>query len=326
MDRSSLSTSIASIGDLLSDFSLDSAKSTLEAATDVVNGILAENGNATEHMSEADQDLLDNVTKLIEGAIFKELSSAHLADEAALQDKISHVKKCNDDIEKRLAPHGDGNDLGQMNTESFEKQNDLNSALGVVNFKTSANDSAHDALEDHIKNIPDPPICAPLPEPKTKVGMDSFFDSSAYKVYFEYQKGKYDEKVEFWKFTDEELTQANTDYNTKLGVRDAKYCDWSNLLTLGCVAFDTCWTIETNFYNDVLTPQVTDRQKSRIEIKKACDELLHQIKFLLGKVSEQQAPPADTSMYNVDFGTLPTKTDCDKTHLDSPLFVPTPVC
>ena len=56
--------------------------------------------------------------------------------------------------------------------------------------------------------------------------------------------------------------------------------------------------------------------------QKSGDMIIHQIRFLLGEVEDQAAPPSDTSAYEIAFGTAPPQGLRDLTVLDAGKLLP----
>jgi len=65
---------------------------------------------------------------------------------------------------------------------------------------------------------------------------------------------------------------------------------------------------------------------NRIEVHKAGETLIHQIKFLLGDVDSQDVPEIMSTRYQMEFPVVPAKGECDMSVLDDPEWVPVPFC
>jgi len=294
----------------------------LKAAQGIVDDILSQTGNATEHMSSEDQALLTQVITLVEETIFGSLDDASAADAATLQAGVDAADLCNVGINQRQSADGD---LGKLNAAVTGKQNELDALQGIVDEKTLENASAWTAFELHNQNMQAAPACPEFPA-RTKPALDVYFESSAYANWFGIHQDKYHEERAIWLAASDAVDQAIANYNIGLAVRDTQYCDYKSELELACAAFDLCFQTKSDLYTDETSPRVRTDMEARIEVYKSGQELVHQVKFLLGTVSTQEAPAPDTSRYELTFPPLPPKTTCDLTVLVSDAWTPVPEC
>merc|ERR1719384_2746167 len=93
--------------------------SVLTEARRILDGILLETTNATEHMSSSDVEMLRSVISLVQDTIYKSMDDSQAADAASLDSAVGAVKHCNDDIAARQSPTGD---LGAMEQAVTDKQ------------------------------------------------------------------------------------------------------------------------------------------------------------------------------------------------------------
>jgi len=323
LSRTRVSQRIATIGDVLSKISSPKeSKAALQEAVGIVDGILAETGNATEHMSDDDAALLRSVIDLVETTIYGSMDSAHAADAQALADGLAAVEACNADIAARQAPTGD---LGKLHQSVLDDQTELNRLQGVVDDETSNNASAWDTFNNHMQMIANPPACPGLPG-RTMPQLDVFFEKSEYSIWFAHNEAAYAAERAKYVAADAALAAAIEAYNIQKAVRDTQYCDWKVELKAACASFDTCFAEKSDDFNKRLVPRVQSDMNSRIEALKAGETLIHQIKFLLADVANQETPDIDTSRYALDFPVLPPKGECDLSVLDDAKWVPQPTC
>jgi len=170
-----------------------------------------------------------------------------------------------------------------------------------------------------------PPACAGLPD-RTVPALDAFFEKSDYSVWFSAQQTSYTSVRGDYKAADEALTHAISAFNIQKAVRDTQYCDWKAELRSACAVFDTCYIEKSSFYLEELVPRVTSDMNSRIEVYKAGETLVHQIKFLLGDEASQDTPEIVTQRFEMEFPTLPEKGVCDLSVLTDEMWVPEPYC
>jgi len=294
----------------------------LRAAAGVVETIMAETGNATEHMSDDDASLLRSVIDLVESTIYGSMDSAHTADEQALAAGVAAVEQCNADIAARQAPTGD---LGKLHQNVEDAQNELDRLQGVVDVETGNNASAWDTFDKHMQMISNPPACPDIPG-RTMPQLDVFFEESAYSTWFAQNQAAYTAARALYTAADAALAAAIDAYNLQKAVRDVRYCDWSTELEAACASFDSCYDEKSDDFNKRLVPQVQGDMNQRIEAFKAGETLVHQIKFLLADTATQETPPIATSRYEMDFPTLPPKGECDLSVLASAAWVPVVNC
>merc|ERR550532_2619203 len=123
VSRVQLSRDISEVGSLLSKISSPKESlGALKAASRIVDGILLQAGNATEHMSSDDQALLNSVLTLVQTTIYGSMESASTADAASLAAGVDEAAACNSDIAFRQSPSGD---LGILEGHTTTKQTEL---------------------------------------------------------------------------------------------------------------------------------------------------------------------------------------------------------
>merc|ERR1719382_1629924 len=259
------SQKIATVGDLVSKISsAQEGREALQAAAGLVEGILAEAGNATEHMLDDDAALLRSVIELVETTIYGSMDSAHAADVKTLNDAKAAVDQCNVDITDRQAADGD---LGQLHEHVVDKQTELDRLQGVVDDKTLANATEWQQFDQHMQMISAPPACPDLPA-RAMPSLDVYFEKSEYSLWFSAQQSAYDTAREKWAAADAALASAIEAYNIQIAIRNTQYCDWKKELNAACVHFDECVETNSNAFN-ALVPKVKDDMNKRIEILKA---------------------------------------------------------
>jgi len=323
LSRGALSKHISSIGNVLSKITSPSdSLASLTEASSMVTAILSEQGPADDHISDDDRQLLSSVIDLVEKTIYSSMDASHQADVAALADAVQTASQCNVDIAARQAPDGD---LGVLHQHVQDKQTELNRLQGIVDEKTEVNNTKWAEFDNHMQMIATPPACPGLPA-RTMPALDVFFENSEYSVWFAAQQASYNVVRDAFVAADSALSAAIDAYNIQKAVRDVQYCDWKNELVAACAAFDLCFQQASDYFTNTLVPRVTTDMNGRIEIKKAGDTLIHQVKFLLGDVEDQATPEIDTSRYEILFPVLPAKGLCDLSPLDADEWVPIVEC
>jgi len=292
----------------------------LKEATGIVDGILADGPD--DHVSDNDAKLLRQVVDLVENSIYASMDSSHTADEAELAAAVAAAASCNAEITGRQSPSGD---LGILHQHVQDKQSELDRLQGVVDEKTEANNTKWAEFDSHMQQVSDAPVCPDFPA-RTMPALDVYFEKSEYSIWFAAQQVKYNEVRYAFTAADSALNAAIEAYNIQKAVRDVQYCDWKAELEAACAAFDKCFSDASDHNTKDLVPRVTEDMNSRIEVKKAGDTLVHQIRFLLSEVDNQETPAIDTSRYELTFPDLPAKGLCDLSPLDSSEWVPTPDC
>jgi len=336
--RASASISLAQVSNLATSLSSSDNLAAVKSAADIVDKILdeyhssehpseravifAEMANATEHMSEQDQELLRSVIDLVETTIYGSMDQSSAADQMSLNNAVQDTELCNTEIAQRQSVDGD---LGAMKEQTKGRQTELDRLQGVVDEKTAANASAWEALSLHMGMISDPPNCPGLPA-RTMPALDVYFESSEYSIWYSAQQSAYNSERDGFVAADEALQEAIAAFSIQLAMRNTQFCDYKDELVAACAAFDLCFSEKQAFYTDELTPRVLTDMNSRIEAFKAGENLVHQVKFLLGDVPNQEAPEADPSRYQLSFPLLPAKGVCDLTVLDDGIWVPAPEC
>merc|ERR1719220_1232947 len=298
----------------------------LKSAASIVNTIMLQAGNATEHMSDDDKALLNSVIDMIDQSIYGSMDSSHQADEAAIQSAIDAASQCNSNIALRL---GEGGDLNNLKLETAGYQSTLNDLQGDVDDKTAANNSKYEDFERHINNIASStqPDCVDFPNAPTKLKADNFFAGSDFVNWYTSQQAAYAPVAEAFETSNQNLEDAMAAYTIGLAERDVAYCDWKVELEAGCAAFDQCYQDKVDHYNNELKPALQRDMQVRIDAYKAGTTIIAQIRFLLGE-STESAPPTDidTSRFQLNFQAVPPKGECDLSPLTSDEWVPVPNC
>jgi len=155
--------------------------------------------------------------------------------------------------------------------------------------------------------------------------LDVYFEKSEYSIWFAAQQAAYDTARDKYTAADSALQAAIEAYNIQKAVRDVQYCDYKAELTAACARFDKCFDDASASLSEEV-PIVTADMNQRIEILKAGDTLIQQIKFLLAESKARETPPSDISRYTIAFPLLSVKADCDLTVLDDDSWVPQPTC
>jgi len=258
----------------------------------------------------------------VETTIYASMDSSHAADVAELAAAVGVAASCNADIADRQSAQGD---LGEFHQHVRDEQAELDRLQDVVDDKTEANSTKWGELSRHMQMISEAPACPGLPA-RTMPALNVYFEKSDYSIWFSAQQSAYNVVRDAFVAADEALEAAIQAYNIQKAVRDTRYCDWKSELEAACAAFDKCFSDASDYYTKELVPRVTSDMNGRIEVKKAGDTLVHQIKFLLSEVDDQQTPPIDTSRYELTFPDLPAKGLCDLSPLDAEEWVPKPSC
>jgi len=323
----SRSTTLARLGEVVASAAHGVAAESLQSlqeATGIVNSILLQSGNATDHMTDDDVALLNSVIDMVDKSIFGSMDSSHQADQASIQSAIDDASLCNSKIAARLGENGDLNNL-YLKTAGF--QSTLNDLQGDVDDKTQVNNSKFDALTTHMNNIGNAPDCVDFPNAPTKLSADNFFAGSEYVNWYTSQQDAYAPVAEAFETANQNLVDAITAYTVGLAERDVAYCDWKVGLEGGCATFDQCYQDKVDYYNDELKPALQTDMQVRIDAYKAGTTIIAQIRFLLGE-STESAPPTDidTSRFQLTFQAVPPKGECDLSPLTSDEWVPVPNC
>jgi len=322
--RAAVRTGVATIAEIMLQTSISSdALASLEAARGEMNTILAKiAGPADAHVTNPEADTLKKVIDLIENTIYISMDQAHKSQKGRLEGGRDTVAHCNTDVAKAQAQDGAA---GKILGFSIDAQEHLNSLRENRVEKHSQNQTAHDKLMHHNNYvISDSPGCDPFPA-RTKTAMDAYFADKKYSEWFGGQKEAYDEIRDAWAQADQDLFDAIGNETKGKKERDTHYCSWRTELLAACKEHNRCFDEAEKNFNEELVPEVRNDMNNRIEVKKAGDTLIHQIKFLLGEVNDQEAPSADTSRYELSFPSLPAKGLCDRAPLDLKTWVPSVV-
>jgi len=314
----------AKLRDLAQFASANPSKSlpTLHEVTDVVNAIMLQEGNATGHLTDSDQQLLREVIEMINNSLYASMTESHQADEAALAYAIDAINQCQLDFTRRL----EEGDLYHLHGQAVTYQNHLDELQIEVDEKRLLNATAWSNLETHMRLISNAPSCPAFPNPRTMASLDIYFESSAYVTWWTAQKAAYEPVRDAYLYANQQLEAALAAFAVGLGVRDVAYCDWKRELVAACAQYSTCYETAKAEYLNVVKPAVEEDMRARIEAYKAGETIIHQIKFLLAEESNQQTPSISTSRYQIAFPAVPAKQACDFSALDDARWVPTPDC
>merc|ERR1719343_452111 len=179
----------------------------ITAASTIVHDIMLEAGNATEHLTDGNQKVLEEVMKMIRTSMYGSMSEAHDGDEKDLKKAIDDLLKCNAEIVGLQSPTGL---LGKLHSAAKEAQIELDRLGGIVETKTEINNTKWDEFQTHMDLIKEPPKCKGIPG-RTMPLLDVFF-----------------EKRDAWKAAHEALLVAINMYNIQQAKLDIHYCDWKS--------------------------------------------------------------------------------------------------
>jgi len=331
--RARRSQSIAKLGELVNGLS-DAADGMpiLQSASGIVGDILAQNG--TEHLSDADEDLLRRVVTMLNTTFYASMTTAHDAQQKQLDNAVAAVKKLNSDIKHEQSSDGE---LGKLEKRARDKQKLLNAQQKVVDDAIAENESQWRTFDTYMRvTISDPPkysdttYCRDFPKKneRTMGGLDVYFEDEKYVEWFETQQDGYAVAKKKWSDANAELLAALEAYNIDRALRDVQYCDWKEELEDACSKFDEDYSTQSSQYNDELVVDARQAMGKRIDLYEAAETIIYQIEFLLGLESSQDNPnPIDTSVYTLSIVDLPAKGDCDLDVLDeSQTWVPMVEC
>merc|ERR1740139_1516567 len=260
---------------------------------------------------------------MLRDIMYASMTTSHTFDVNELASAIDAINQCHMDFAARI---DDGGDLAVMESSVRTYQTTLNGLQVDVDVKTLANSTAWSNLVTHISLISPAPACPAFPDPRTMVGLDEYFGSSAYVTWWTSQSASYWPVKNAWQYADTALRAALTAYAVGLAVRDVAYCDWKRELDAACALFSDCYELAKANYLTVEKPRVELRMKQRIEAYKAGETIIHQIKFLLATEPDQATPAINTDIYQIAFPAVPAKPACDMSALDDAAWVPTPNC
>merc|ERR1719203_1098396 len=294
----------------------------LKTATGIMDSILMQAGNATDHLSDDDAKLLRSVIELVETSIYGSMDSSHGADESALGMAISQIEECNVDLTHRLGADGD---LGQLHDSVSEKQTELNRLRGEMDAANATRQSEWEKFSTHMSMIREPESCPALPS-RTMPALDVFFEKSEYSVWFAAAQAEYVAHRDAFVAADDALKAAVEAYNLQKARRDTQYCDWKRELEQSCENFETCFRERSRYYTDELTPRVQSDMASRIEAFKSGETLVQQIKFLLADSTTRETPEVDTSRFELGFPEVPAHRSCPLEMLEDDMWIPTVTC
>jgi len=295
----------------------------LKDASSVVENILLQAGNATEHLEAGDIELLEKVIGLIEGDMYGSMKDSHDSDDQNLKDAIAAISACNADITARQSATGD---LGLIHQEAINLQIELNRLQGIVDEKTRDNDTKWGEFEQHMLGISDPPACPDFPNPRGMAQLDVYFDRSPYMAWWTAARKPYFEHKRRWEAAHEALKQAISAYDIHKAQRDVKFCDYKTELEAACAAFTQCYETKVDYYTNTLVPRVKTDMNQRIEVFKAGQTLLAQARFLLAHQKTSETPEFSTSRFELNYPEVPAKALCDLSPLSASSWIPPVTC
>jgi len=295
---------------------------TITAASAIVNDVMLEAGNATEHLSSEAQKTLREVMGLIKNSMYGSMQDAHDTDKQSLADQIEKILSCNVDIASLQSPTGL---LGKLQQAATEAQYELNRLNGIVEDKTLINNTKWTEFQTHMDMIGNPPECAALPA-RTMPTLNVFFENSKYSIWFAREQPRYFKKRDEWLAAHAALKEAIEAYNIQKAKLDVAYCDWKQELEAACDRFDKCWSTHSEYYSNELIPRVRTSMHNRAEIYKAGETLIAQIEFLLALRDSSETGDVDGSIYTIAFPALPQKEVCDLSPLTSSVWNPPITC
>jgi len=290
------------------------------AASTIVNDVMLEAGNATEHLSADNQETLTKVMNMIKKVMYGSMNDADEADRGDLKHAIENLVDCNTNIAGLQSPTGL---LGKFRKAAENAQKDLNGLSTTVMEKAALNQSAWTNFSDLMDTHDPPPSCPGLPArpQRTMPLLDQYFAKSEYKIWFAARQPVYHTTRDVWLAADQAHAEAIEAYNMQKAKLDVAYCDWKNDLEFECANFETCWATGVDNYNN-LKARVDGSVQRRKAAFKAGETLIVQIKFLLAMKDSSETGDIDASKYTIAFKSLPEKEDCDMTPLKADIWNP----
>jgi len=293
----------------------------LKDASSVVNDVLLQAGNATEHLTDTDKELLEEVKDVIQN-MTDSMRRNQKGDVADLEMRWNAISLCNAEIEARQHPTGD---LGRLYTEAADLQKELNQLREVVKHKTDDNDTYWGEFQDHMQTINNAPACPDFPNPRGMAQLDVYFKMSMYSAWWTAERSPYFERRDRYLEADAALRRAIEAYNIHKAELDVKFCDYKVELEAACAIYEQCYASKVGLYNTkVADVQIT--VANNLQIIKAAETLLAQVRFLLAQQKTRETPPYSTSEWEVAYLAVPPKTLCDLSTLTSPSWVPPITC
>jgi len=289
----------------------------------IMEGVLLDVGNATEHINDDNKATLNTVIDLIENSIYKSMNSSHDADVAALASAVAAAGACNSNFANRIAP---GGDIGKLQTSVGGLQTELNDLQSEVDSKTTAERAEWTKLSNHMAALSEAPSCSALPTVRTKENLHSYFEQSTFAIWYADEQADWQAIEDAYDTSAEALNLATEAYAVGLGKRDTGFCMWRSELLSSCSLFGQCFDEKSSNYLDVVKPAVEANMQTRIEAFRAGETIVAQIKFLLAASDDSTIQDVDTTRYELDFPTLPSQGSCNLEVLDDPSFVPSVVC
>jgi len=294
----------------------------LKDASSVVNDVLLQAGNATEHLTDQDKELLEQVKTIIKDDLYGNMRNVQMGDESDLMKLWENILYCNTDIEARQSSTGD---LGTLHQEAVQMQKELNRLQGIVDKKTSDNDTYWGEFDQHMQTILDAPECPPFPDPRGMAQFDAYFKISLYSAWWTAAQSPYHSHRDRFLHADEALRKAIAEYNVQKASLGVKYCDYKVELEAACDSYEQCYASAVTLYN-ARVAGVKIRVAQNLEIVKAAETLLAQVRFLLAQQQNRETPPYDTSEWQVTYKAVPAKTLCDKGTLTASTWDPPIKC
>lgn len=312
-----------SIARLADSLSTTEPETFLEDASAVVDGILLEEGNATKHLKAKNKKLLERVLSLVDKDLYGSMQRSHDGDTQDMEKGIADILACNADITALQSTTGR---LGIFLQEVIDLQSELNRLQGIVDDKTTLNDTYWGQFDDHMHVIGKAPPCLPFPSPRGMSTLDFYFEKSPYSAWWTAARSPYYSHRDRWIAADKALRQAILAFNIHKATLDVKYCDYKTDLEAACARFDHCYESRVDDYNNRIVPRVEKNQKRRIRIYKVGKVLLARVKFLLARVKTDKTPPFSTKRFELDIPSVPDKALCDLSSLTSDVWSHTIKC
>lgn len=288
----------------------------LKDASSVVHEILLQEGNATEHLSDQDEELLGKVIHIIETDMYGNMRSTRKRDTTDLLNRLEAILECNANIETRQS----SGDIGGEQEQSIRFQTELNELWKDVCDKTVVNNTRWEFFFGYMQTMSEPGACPDWPDPKGMAQLDVYFESSSYSAWWTFTGNQYKEPRDDWFAADQELREAIKEFNKQQAMLTTKLNDYTALLEFGCKEFDRCYNKAAEYYTATVSA-VKARVAKNLEIVEAAETLLAHVKFLLAQQKTRDPRDYDKTEWQLTFDDVPDKTLCDLTTLNSPIWI-----
>jgi len=262
-------------------------------------------GNATDHLSDADTTLIQQVIDVIRDSMYESMNTSHDLEKGELNTALARVNQCNSDMTDSLAATGT---VGILLAIADGHQSTYDDLEVEKNTLTTLEETTRSALTSHTINLPDAPSCERSPQ-KEPDHLKLYFESNDFVDWYQQQSQAFDQKYGVHKLAKDQLTTKKAELFEKQAELRGEYCAFSLVLQATCLTHGSCYETELLDFSQAKT-RISNSATGRASAFESGEKAIAHLEFLIGTSETPDAGQVDSSRYAVDIPADPALLAC----------------